>query len=328
MKNILIISIALSFGFTQKITNVTQKIENGRVVINYDLKGNDKYYDITLSATKDGETISPFAIAGDVNEVSPGKNHEIWWEPVLEGRDLHGWTVSLEAEWNLFDMVFVKGGSFKMGCTSEQSDCDGDEKPVHTVTVSDFYMSATEVTQAQWKEVMGNNPSYFKGDNLPVEIVSWNDIQKFLKKLNQQSGKNYRLPTEAEWEYASRGGVETNGRSSQTQYAGSNNIDAVAWYSGNSGSKTHPVAQKQPNELGLYDMSGNVWEWCNDWYDEDYYSKSPQNNPQGANRGEYRVLRGGSWSYFARNCRVANRHGNYPDYRGSIVGFRLVRSAQ
>ena len=325
-KTILIISVIIvisGWAFPQKITNITQKIENGRVVIHYDLSGNKgDYFNIDITAQKDGKTIKPTAIAGDLLGVPPGKNITIWWEPVLELRDLHGWTIQLEIQ--LFNMVFVQGGTFEMGSNNG----DSDEKPIHTVTVSDFYMSATEVTQAQWKAVMGSNPSNWKGDNLPVESVSWNDVQKFLKKLNKSTGENYRLPTEAEWEYAARGGVETNGRSSQTKYAGSNNIDEVAWYGDNSGSKTHPVGKKKPNELGLYDMTGNVWEWCNDWYDEDYYSSSPQNNPQGANSGKYRVLRGGSCSHFARFCRVAFRSGYNPDFGLFNFGFRLVLSAR
>ncbi len=218
------------------------------------------------------------------------------------------------------EMVFVKGGTFQMGCTSEQSDCNDDEKPVHTVTVSDFYMGKYEVTQKQWKEIMGNNPSYFKGDNLPVERVSWNDIQEFLKKLNQKTGMNYRLPTEAEWEYAARGGVKSRGY----KYAGSNDIDEVAWHDGNSGNKTHPVGQKKANELGIYDMSGNVWEWCSDWYSSSYYGSSPQNNPQGPSSGLHRVARGGSWYDYARYCRVARRDFSGPGIRYYALGFRLV----
>jgi len=173
--------------------------------------------------------------------------------------------------------------------------------------------------------IMGSNPSYFKGDNFPVEEVSWNDVQQFIKKLNQNTGKHYRLPTEAEWEYAARGGVETIHESSQTKYAGSNNIGDVAWYDSNSGFNTHSVGTKQANELGIYDMSGNVWEWCKDWYGKYYYRNSPQNNPQGPNSDKYRILRGGSWSNLANRCRVANRVRFYPDYTLDFIGFRLVQ---
>ena len=160
------------------------------------------------------------------------------------------------------EMVFVKGGTFMMGATPEQGSDAGDgEKPVHSVTVSDFYIGKYEVTQAQWKAVMGKNPSHYKGENRPVERVSWYDIQKFIEKLNAKTGKRYRLPTEAEWEYAARGGNQSKGY----KYSGSNDIGSVAWYTNNSGDRTHPVGQKQPNELGLYDMTGNVWEWCSDW---------------------------------------------------------------
>jgi len=217
-------------------------------------------------------------------------------------------------------MVFVKGGTFQMGWTSEQSDCDANEKPVHTVTVSGFYIGKHEVTQKQWKAIMGNNPSYFKGDNLPpVEQVSWDDVQEFLEKLNEKTGQHYRLPTEGEWEYAARGGSV----SSPTKYTGSNNIDEVAWY-GNNGNKTHPVGTKKPNELSIYDMSGNVWEWCSDWYDKNYYGNSPQYNPQGPSSGSRRVGRGGSCYSRARFCRVANRDYDSPGYRSCILGFRLV----
>ena len=215
-------------------------------------------------------------------------------------------------------MVYVKGGSFQMGSKKSK-----DEKPIHTVTVSSFFMDKTEVTQAQYKKVMGKNPSHFSGcDDCPVERVSWHDATAFAQKVGK------RLPTEAEWEYAARGGVKTNSGSSQTSYAGSNDLNSVAWYGDNSGSKTHPVAQKQANALGLYDMSGNVWEWCSDWYSDSYYSESPQNDPQGPNSGSSRVLRGGGWDYNGSNCRVAYRVRDYPDLRGNDFGFRLVRSAQ
>ena len=217
-----------------------------------------------------------------------------------------------------FVMKRVAGGTFQMG--SDDSEAWDDEKPVHSVTVSTFYMGETEVTQALWKAVMGSNPSYFKGDNLPVESVSWNDCQEFIRKLNSLTGKSFRLPTEAEWEYAARGGNRSNG----TKYAGSGSIGSVAWYDDNSGSKTHPVKGKSPNELGLYDMSGNVWEWCGDWYGGSYYSNSPSSNPKGPSTGSNRVLRGGSWNNNAGNCRVSIRIINTPDYRYGSFGFRLV----
>ena len=217
-------------------------------------------------------------------------------------------------------MVYVSGGTFTMGATSEQgSDADSDEKPTHSVTLSGYYIGKYEVTQELWEAVMGSNPSYFKGDNLPVERVSWNDVQEFLRKLNAMTGKRYRLSTEAEWEFAARGGNSSRGY----KYSGGNSIGNVAWFGGNSGSRTHAVGTKSPNELGIYDMSGNVWEWCQDWYGS--YSSSWQRNPKGPNSGSYRVCRGGSWFNNARNCRVSNRsNGGTPDDRGNNLGFRLA----
>ena len=219
------------------------------------------------------------------------------------------------------DMVYVAGGTFMMGATEEQGDdAYNDEKPVHSVTLDGFYIGAFEVTQAQWKAVMGTNLSNWKGDDLPVENVSWSDAVSFCGKLSQMAGKEYRLPTEAEWEYAARGGQQAGG----TKYAGSNNVGDVAWYTNNSGSKTHPVGQKQPNALGLYDMSGNVWEWCSDWYDSDYYSSSPSVNPQGPSGGSSRVNRGGGWYDDARYCRVSSRDYYTPGARYDDVGFLVV----
>ena len=220
------------------------------------------------------------------------------------------------------EMVFVEGGTFQMGATSEQgSDAYYEEKPVHTVTVSSFYIGKTEVTQELWVAVMGSNPSYFKkGGNYPVESVSWNDVQEFLKKLNAITGKQYRLPTEAEWEYAARGGNKSRGY----KYSGGNNIEDIAWYEGNSSQETHPIATKAPNELGIYDMSGNVMEWCQDWYNSEYYSQSPSNNPQGASSGINRVLRGGSWDFIASFSRVSYRDGQSSDNGVNLNGVRLV----
>ena len=216
-------------------------------------------------------------------------------------------------------MVYVSGGTFTMGATSEQgSDAWDDEKPAHSVTLSGYYIGKYEVTQKLWKAVMGSNPSNFKGDNLPVERVSWNDVQEFLRKLNAMTGKNYRLPTEAEWEFAARGGNSSRGY----KYSGGNSIGNVAWFGVNSGSRTHAVGTKSPNELGIYDMSGNVYEWCQDWYGS--YSSSSQRNPQGPNSGSFRVYRGGSWNYSAGRCRVSFRLYNTPGGRDSYLGFRLA----
>ena len=221
------------------------------------------------------------------------------------------------------EMVYVKGGTFTMGATAEQgSDANDDEKPTHSVTVSDFYIGKYEVTQAQWRAVMGSNPSKFTGDNNPVEQVSWKDIQRFIKNLNAKTGKKFRLPTEAEWEYAARGGNQSKGY----KYSGSNNISEVDWYKNNSNINTHPVGQKRPNELGIYDMTGNVLEWCQDWKGD--YSSSSQTNPTGPSRGSIRVLRGGSWLHPAGYCRVTNRGGDNPANRRTFVGFRLACSTE
>ena len=218
-------------------------------------------------------------------------------------------------------MVYVQGGTFTMGATSEQvEDADSDEKPAHSVTLDGYYIGKYEVTQKLWKAVMGNNPSYFKGDDLPVENVSWNDVQEFLRKLNAMTGKRYRLPTEAEWEFAARGGNSSRGY----KYSGSNSLGSVVWYTDNSGSRTHAVGTKSPNELGIYDMSGNVREWCQDWYRDSYYGSSPRNNPRGPNSGWYRVYRGGSWNFNAWYCRVSIRYYYAPAYRNNNLGFRLA----
>ena len=218
-----------------------------------------------------------------------------------------------------YEMVWVEGGTFRMGATSEQgSDAWDFEKPVHSVTLSGYYIGKTEVTQALWKAVMGSNPSFFEGDNLPVEQVSWDDCQEFIRELNALTGQNFRLPTEAEWEFACRGGNNSRGY----KYSGSNYIDNVAWYEDNSGEKTHPVATKLPNELGIYDMTGNVLEWCSDWYGD--YSSGAQTNPKGPDSGSGRVSRGGSWYNSARFCRSSLRCNIYPTRRLNSLGLRLA----
>ena len=221
-----------------------------------------------------------------------------------------------------FTMVTVAGGTFTMGATSEHEGIAfSNEKPAHMVTLSSFNIGETEVTQALWQAVMGVNPSQFTGDlNCPVEKVSWKDCQEFISKLNQMTGKAFRLPTEAEWEFAARGGVNSKGY----RCAGSDSIDNVAWYGGNSDSMTHPVASKAPNELGLYDMSGNVWEWCQDWYGG--YSSNAQTNPTGPATGAVRVIRGGCWINGKVFCRVTSRVSDAPSPSGSgnNIGLRLA----
>ena len=232
-----------------------------------------------------------------------------------------------------FNMVKVEGGTFMMGATSEQgSDVYEWEKPTHQVTLSSYYIGQTEVTQALWKAVMGTTvsqqrdkantywPLRGEGSNYPRYYISWDECQSFVAKLNQLTGKRFRLPTEAEWEYSCRGGNMSRGY----KYSGSNTIGDVAWYKDNSNSETHPVATKSPNGLGIYDMSGNVWELCQDWYGK--YSSNAQTNPTGASSGSYRVSRGGCWFSFANYCRSSNRSNLSPDRRSSYVGLRLALS--
>jgi formylglycine-generating enzyme required for sulfatase activity len=254
-------------------------------------------------AAADAELAKQYAVTAKPY-VEPAKQHKLQIERLLSQQ-----------------FVPVSGGTFKMGCTAEQdTSCDRDEKPVRSVTVSNFQISKYEITQKLWELVMDGNPSDFKGDDLPVEGVSWDDVQVFVATLNALTGKKYRLPTEAEWEYAARGGNKSKGY----KYSGSDNIEDVAWYGGNSGSKTRPVGIKQPNELGIYDMSGNVWEWVRDWYGS--YGFSAQINPIGPESGSSRVIRGGSWHYNASPCRVSNRDIITPEYKFSNLGFRLVLS--
>ncbi|MBO8433580.1 MAG: formylglycine-generating enzyme family protein [Bacteroidetes bacterium] len=219
-------------------------------------------------------------------------------------------------------MVHVEGGTFRMGVTEEQGrDAWDNEKPVHRVTLSSYLIGKHEVTQALWEEVMGSNPSHNKqGGDYPVECVSWNDCQEFIEKLNARTGMMFRLPREAEWEYAARGGNRSKGY----KYAGSNNLDDVGWYGDNSGRHTYPVGEKKPNELGLYDMSGNVLEWCQDWYGA--YSSEAQTNPTGPQSRDFRVLRGGGSWYDARCCRVSDRNSFDPGDRDDSFGLRLVLS--
>lgn len=257
-----------------------------------------------------------------VNLTSCGDDDEPGDMPGTQGSDKKEITV----EGVSFNMVKVKGGTFKMG--SNDSDADSDEQPIHRVKLDDYYIGEMEVTQELWETVMGYNPSFNKRSDRPVEMVSWDGCQSFIKRLNELTGLEFRLPTEAEWEYAARGGNKSQGY----KYAGSNTIDEVAWYNDNAHDVPsyypsfghQPIGTKLANELGLYHMSGNVSEWCSDWYGEDYYSSSPSVNPTGPTSGLSRVVRGGSWLSAAQCCRVAYRYGDTPDYRYHNLGFRLV----
>jgi len=265
-----------------------------------------------------------------------------WFPPIVDESDCSN------------GYCLIPAGTFQMGSPDSESDRQGDEGPVHSVTITrSFLMRQTEVTQLEWKSLMGNNPSYFRscGDRCPVEGVNWYDAVSYANALSKAEGfetcytiencsgtagndlddctvtfkgvscRGYRLPTEAEWEYAARAGT------AGSRYGA---IDKIAWYSGNSGKGTHPIAQKAPNAWGLYDMLGNVWEWVNDWYDASYYSacSSGCTDPSGTFTGSYRVVRGGSWDVYAGVVRAAIRGSALPGRRGDDVGFRLARSVR
>lgn len=224
-----------------------------------------------------------------------------------------------------FTMVLVEGGTFEMGATAEQGleDPDENEYPVHQVTLSSYYICQTEVTQELWQLVVHNNPSLILGDlSRPVDCVKWDMCQDFIAKLNHllDDRFEFRMPTEAEWEFAARGGNKSQGY----KYAGSNDVNEVAWYLSNSDAKTHPVATKKPNELGLYDMSGNLWEWCYDWLA--HYRPSAQTNPTGPDDGTHHIMRGGSWTYDPSFCRVSRRNYISSVIRASNCGLRLAMS--
>lgn len=221
-----------------------------------------------------------------------------------------------------FTMVKVEPGTFMMGAIDGDLEVTGSERPAHQVTLTKtFYMAQTEVTQALWQAVMGTNPSYFsEGSNLPVEQVSYNEAVEFCSRLSELTGQTFTLPTEAQWEYAARGGQKAP--ATPTVYAGSSDLDVVGWYTDNCDGTTHPVGSKSPNELGLYDMSGSVREWCLDWYGD--YSATAQTDPQGPSTGTNRVVRGGGWASWARECRIPFRMDFYPGNQYGDTGFRVV----
>jgi hypothetical protein len=313
------------------VTNVdfNMRTDGSRIVdITYNVNDADgNSMTITVKASSDdGVTwnLSINNVTGDIGSgIISGNGKTIVWNAGAEHPNFSSQTVKIKiiAEDGItlpdLDMVTVEGGTFMMGSNSGNSD----EQPIHYVTLSTFKIAKFEITQRLWEAVMGNNPSYFTGDeSKPVEQVSWNEVQLFITKLNQLTGKNYRLPTEAEWEYAARGGNQSQGYT----YAGSNDVNTVAWYYDNGGNTTHPVGTKAPNELGIYDMSGNVWEWCNDWYSDTYYSNSPNINPPGPSSGTARVLRSGFWGSYYNDCRTTSRSNSTPTNIYNFIGARLV----
>ena len=294
---------------------------NGLLVGNHNVEVRKSGYTTSRQTVtiSEGQTAS---ISGSLTSSASSSNANVLSS---SGTSLSGNTITIPVKNGInIEMVKVEAGSFDMGATPEMRSLQypyDDEKPDHRVTLTkNYYIGKYEVTQALWQVVMGNNPSRFKGDDLPVERVSWKRCQDFISKLNSLTGKRFRLPTEAEWEYAARGGNKSRGY----RYSGSNTLGDVAWYGDNSGSKTHAVGTKQPNELGIYDMSGNVNEWCQDWRGS--YSSSPQTNPTGAVSGSYCVDRGGSWLYSAWFSRSSSRGGRTPGGRDGDLGLRLVLS--
>jgi formylglycine-generating enzyme required for sulfatase activity len=321
----------INTAFAQSISNITASQSGKNIAINYALNGIEGIttYEIKLFVSPDGGNTwqGPLTlVTGDVGKGQAAANNKsITWEVLkepgfvqLKGDNIQFKIKAFYSTIGDIEMVWVEGGSFMMGSNDGQED----EKPVHEVTLNGFYMGKYEVTQAQWQKVMGNNPSKFSGcPKCPVEQVSWNDVQDFIIKLNAQSGKKYRLPTEAEWEYAAKGGKNN----SSYRYSGSDNIDEVAWHSSNTNDETHPIGTKKANALGIFDMSGNVSEWCSDWYDKNHYQYSMKNNPKGGLTGDYRVLRGSSFIHNVRYCRLAFRDNIFPNFRYLCTGFRLTQ---
>jgi formylglycine-generating enzyme required for sulfatase activity len=345
----LIILMLPAFLLAQDISHFNYTREEQGMAITYDLKASRPVrIEVFYQLDKDSLIEIPEdQIQGDAGiYIEPGRDKGIHWPmATIDSSDRARVVPKLHAH-PFIEMVAVEGGTYQMGCTPEQKKCDGDEKPAHTVTLDDFAISRYEITNAQYAAFLNHNGierdgrdgrtalihvgnsfcqiEYENGKfkaapgkaDHPVVEVTWNGAQAFC----QWAGG--RLPTEAEWEYAARGGPKAK----PTHYSGSNQVDSVAWYDRNARGKTHPVGSKKPNELGLYDMSGNVWEWCFDWY-EAYPSKS-RHNPTGPKRGETVVVRGGSWLYYGSFCRVSNRASSAPDYAFNNYGFRIVRGHQ
>jgi formylglycine-generating enzyme required for sulfatase activity len=348
----LIINSLMLYGQAEFL-NVMVSSSEGQVTIYYDVKPTVEravLKSVNVLFYVNGEEIRPKTLSGAIgSNVAFGTGHRLVWNCGADNRVFNGKVdFVLESDCDVPsalcepETLLVEGGSFMMG--SENG--DSDEKPVHKVSVSRFRMGKFEITVGQYlcfsKETNSHFPAWLEignsyhietgssafyknmgyqrtgNDDLPIVGVSWNDAIAYCQWLSKKTGKTYRLPTEAEREYAARGGKQ----SKNYTYSGSNNIDEVAWYSNNSGSKTHSVGGKQANELGLYDMSGNVWEWCGDWKGD--YNGNVQSNPIGAVTGSSRVLRGGGWNCDPQCCRVARRYDDTPTDRDGYVGFRVV----
>ena len=296
---------------------LAMRISRGKHRVEVRKRGYEPYADVVTININETTRIEDVKLEASNEVVSIPQQQEQYSPQQEYGGGFSNQTITVNGV--SFEMVYVEGGSFDMGATTEQgSDAWDEEYPVHRVTLSGYYIGKCEVTQELWEAVMGSNPSNFRGAQNPVERVSWNDCQKFVRRLNRLTGRTFRLPTEAEWEYAARGG----NKSLHYKYIGSDNIDDVAWYYDNSGSSTHAVGTRTANELGIYDMSGNVYEWCSDWYGG--YSAGAQTNPQGPSSDSCRVLRGGSWGNDARGCRVSNRGNGAPGNSNGHSGIRLV----
>src|ERR1039457_3603715 len=335
-----------------EVKNLNVTLEGDKAVASYDLvaKSDEKTAEVTVSINVNGDkkTSDQLHLTGDFGKkVKVGKGKRIVWNATADlpanfdgniNWDVQAMRVAIKAPVRAaikasgsytdpatrMEFVGVPGGCFQMGDTF--GDGGASEKPGNQVCVSNFFIGKYLVTQSQWQAVMGNNPSLFSecGGNCPVETVSWKNVQEFIRQLNASTGRNYRLPYESEWEYAARSGGQ------QEQWAGTSDLDelgAYAWFDENSGKMTHPVGTRKPNGLGLYDMTGNVWEWCKEWYEKDYYQNSPEKNPRGPLSGSFRILRGGSWNGSASLVRASRRFSVEHSDWGSAVGLRLVLPA-
>ncbi|HAW52635.1 MAG TPA: formylglycine-generating enzyme family protein [Flavobacteriales bacterium] len=315
---------------SQQIGNVRAERDGSSIVVFYDLMKvpPDYLFDVSLYVSIDGKDFEgPLkSVSGEVgNDISGGREKRIIWNVMEERESLISNNVSFKVQARVYDskvieMVYVEGGEFIQGSFAEY-----DEKPLHSVHIENFFISKYEITQRQWKRIMGYNPSFFNYcDECPVENVSWKDVERFIEELNRQTNLNYRFPSEAEWEYAARGGKN----SKKYVFSGSDDPDQVAWYLDNNNQHTRKPGLKKPNELGIYDMSGNVMEWTSDWYSKTYYHDAPYKNPEGPNTGSHKVIRGGSWNNSKKQIRVTNRSYSTLGSKYDDLGIRLARDEE